>query len=208
MPTQTYVDQTFDTWTPGSDSAVLTLGQLDPYSSASNCVINAKGAEWGLKLPKNVGSTFNKCSLIGGTERTLDIVRGTGMQFSDCVFSAGADRAPTKSKWSFAKTCDIGIKGGATNISFSRCTFTDMLLGDHCIYDNVGQTQKTSGITLTDCVHPAGKSTPIILRVINAELPTLINTNAAALVYWGPIVKMYFWIAGKWIDSRIPPAGA
>ncbi len=205
MPTQILSDRTFNEWTPGTDSAVLTLGTEEPNSVVTNCVINANGAEWGLKMPGNIGSTITNCRLMGGKERALDMVRGNGSRFTDCVFSAGADRKVTKSKWSLAKTCDIGIKGGASDIQFTRCVMTDMLLGDHCIYDNPNTSPKVSGIVLTDCEHPAGKSTPIILRVWNAQMPQLVRTNAVALVYWRGIVLTYFWVAGKWIDSRKAP---
>ncbi len=204
MPSQTLADQTFDKWTPGRDTAVLTLGTQEPNSEVTNCVIDAKGAEWGLKMPGNVGSTIRQTHLSGGKERVLDIVRGGNLHFDECVFEAGHDRKPTKSKWSFASTCDVGIKGGTTNIRFTHCTLTDILLGDHCIYDNPGMGAKTRGIILDNCVHPAGPNVPIILRILNAEMPTLINTNAVALVYMGLVVKTYFWIAGKWIDSRKP----
>ena len=204
MSTQILSDQTFDKWTPGTDTAVLTLGTQEPQSIVTNCIIDAKGAEWALKMPGNVGSQIEKTQLIGGTERALDIVQGHGARFTDCVFSNGSDRKATSSKWALTKGCDIGIKGGASDIQFTRCTLTDILIGDHCIYDNPKIGAKVSGIVLTDCVHPAGKTTPIILRVLNGEMPQLVNTNAVALVYWRSIVLTYFWVAGKWIDSRVP----
>lgn len=205
MPSLILANQTFDTWTPARDTAVLTIGSQEPDSIVTNCTIVANGAEWGLKMPGNFRSVFDRCSFTGGKERALDIVKGEGSQFTDCQFSAGKDRKPIKSKWSFNETCDIGIKGGASNIRFTRCVMTDLLLGDHCIYDNPGVGPKTSGIILTDCVHPAGKNTPIVLRVLNADMPKLVNTNAVALVYWRSAVSLYFWVAGKWIDSRKAP---
>ncbi len=205
MPSQTLLDQTFDKWTPSTDTAVLTLGTQEPNSVVTRCAINAKGAEWGLKCPDNVGSIISQTTLTGGKERALDIVRGSGLRFNDCTFSAGVDRPPIKSRFSWAKTCDIGIKGGATDIQFSSCVMTDLLLGDHSIYDNVkGVGPKTTRIVLKNCQHPNGKGTPIILRVWNADLPMLVDTNAVALVYWDTVVRVYFWVAGKWLDSRLP----
>lgn len=205
MASQTLADQTFEKWTPGTDTAVLTLGTQEPNSEVTNCLIHANGAEWGLKMPGNVGSTIRQTHLMGGKERALDIVQGSGIRFEDCVFENGPDRAPTESKRSLAKTCDVGIKGGASDIRFTRCTLTDILIGDHSIYDNPHIGAKTRGIVLDHCVHPAGPGTPIILRVLNGEMPQLVNTNAVALVYWRSIVLTYFWVAGKWIDSRVPP---
>lgn len=205
MPSLTLDNQTFNTWTPGTDSMVLVLGTQEPNSVVTNCQIDGNGAEWGLKMPGNTGSIISNSKLVGGKERALDIVQGSNTLFSHCEFGAGADRRGTTSKWSFSNTCDIGIKGGATNVRFEYCTITDVLLGDHSIYDNPSIGPKTKGITLVNCVHPNGADTPIILRVMNAEMPALVNTNAVALVYWGPVVKTYFWIAGKWIDSRLPP---
>lgn len=203
MATQILTDQTFNTWTPGRDTAVLTIGTQEPNSIITNCVIDANGAEWGLKMSGNEGSVFDRCFIRGGKERALDMVQGRDISFNNCVFSTGKDRKPTTSKWSFSETCDIGIKGGVSDVRFRRCTMTDILLGDHCIYDNVKITPKVSGIILDGCVHPEGK--PIIIRVLNAELPVLLNTNAVALVYWRGVVLTYFWIAGKWIDSRKSP---
>lgn len=203
MPSQILSAQIFDEWTPATDTAVLTLGEQEPNSQVTNCGILANGAEWGLKMPHNVGSTISRTALIGGTDRALDIVRGNGLRFVDCAFSNGHDRSATKSKWAFTKACDIGIKGGAYDIEFSGCTFSDILLGDHCIYDNPKIGPKTRGITLRDCKHPEGK--PIILRILNAEMPTLVNTEAVALVYYRTVVLTYFWIAGKWIDKRTAP---
>lgn len=204
MASQTLLDQTFENWTPGKDTAVLTLGTQEPNSVVTRCVLNAKGAEWALKMPGNVGSQISQTTLTGGKERALDIVQGSGIRFDGCIFSNGADRSVTKSKWSFSKTCDIGIKGGATDIQFTNCTMTDLLLGDHSIYDNPkGMGPKTQRIVLKGCRHPAG-NTPIVLRVWNAEPPMLVDTNAVMLAYWGPIVKAYFWVAGKWLDSRMP----
>lgn len=207
MPSLSLSDQIFNQWVPGIDTAVLGVGSQEPNSTVTRCLIDGNGAEWGLKMPNNVGSTFNACMIRGGKERALDIVRGGNIIFNTCQFATGKDRSPTKSRWSLAKTCDIGIKGGAHDIAFNQCIMTDLLLGDHCIYDNAFRGfvgPKTSGITLTDCVHPAGKNTPIILRVFNADLPKLVNTKAIAHVYCGLSVKVYFWVAGKWIDSRLP----
>ena len=207
MPTQTYIDQTFNQWDKTTkDSYALILGSEEPNSVVTNCKINANGAEWGLKMPNNFGSVIENCSLVGGKERALDMVRGGRITFNSCVFSNGSDRKAISSKWSLRKTCDIGIKGGFDTGEFNDCTFADMLLGDHCIYDNVSGNfgAKTKNIVLSNCIHPKGPNTPIILRIWNAEMPTLYNTNAIAIVYSGPIKKIYFYIAGKWIDSRKP----
>lgn len=205
MPSLTLTDQSIAASTTGSDSSALVLGTQEPSSHLTNCSISANGGNWGLKMPGNVGSVIKGCRLSGGAERALDIVQGSEISFEDCVFSSGADRAPTSSRWSFAKTCDIGIKGGADDIAFNRCTMTDMLLGDHSIYDNPsGLGARTAGIVLTDCGAPNGA--PIILRVLNADLPTLVRTRAVALVYYRWVVRTYFWVAGKWIDSRLPSA--
>lgn len=206
MPTQTYTDQTFDHSTQtGADSYALILGTQEPDSVVTNCHINGNGGEWGLKMPGNTGSVIRGSRISGGKERALDIVRGGHLRFEDCQFTAGSDRSVTKSKWSLAKTCDIGIKGGATDIAFTRCTMSDLLLGDHSIYDNPnGVGPKTSGIVLTDCKNLAGG--PIVIRAWNADLPQLVNTQAVALKWCGLVMRVYFWVAGKWLDSRIPVA--
>jgi hypothetical protein len=215
MPTQNYSNQTFNTWDKTTkDSCVLILGTEEPNSTVDNCIIDGNGAEWALKMPNNRGSTISNSTLIGGKERALDIVKGGDTIFKTCKFSNGNDRKMTSSKWSMSKTCDIGIKGGFDGGLFDTCVFSDMLLGDHDIYDNPqpalpflkgGVGAKVKNITLKDCVHPNGKNTPIILRIINADLPELDNTNAIAMVYYPWAIKTYFWVAGKWIDSRVAP---
>lgn len=208
MPSLILTDQTFARSTQsGADSYALILGTQEPSSLVTNCTIDGSGGEWGLKMPGNVGSTVRGSRLIGGKERALDIVRGSNLAFVDCAFSAGTDRPRTSSKWSLAKTCDIGIKGGARDITFVGCTMTDLLLGDHSIYDNPSVVgPRTGGIVLGHCANPNGG--PIIIRAFNADLPRLEGTNAIALQWCGPVVKIYFWVAGKWIDSRMPSPDA
>lgn len=63
MASQTLLDQTFENWTPGKDTAVLTLGTQEPNSVVTRCVLNAKGAEWALKMPGNVGSQISQTTL-------------------------------------------------------------------------------------------------------------------------------------------------
>lgn len=209
MPSLNLTDQTFARSTQsGADSYALILGTQEPNSLVERCVIDGSGGEWGLKMPGNVGSMVRGCRLIGGKERALDIVRGSDLTFEDCVFTSGADRPRTSSRWSLAKTCDIGIKGGAARITFVRCQMTDLLLGDHSIYDNAHTVgPRTSDLTLDSCAAPDGG--PVIIRVYNADLPTLSNgTKAVALRWIGPVVYVYFWIAGRWIDSRMPASEA
>lgn len=201
MPSLTLTDQTFAASSGGADSSAFVLGTQEPASTITNCTFNANGSNWGLKMPGNVGSTLSVCRFAGGTERALDMVKGSGITFNNCVFHAGGDRTPVTSRWSLKKTCDIGIKGGATDIAFNNCILTDMLIGDHSLYDNPGVGPVTRAIKLTNCVSPNGK--PIILRIYNGELPKLVDTKAIALVYYSWVVKTYFWVAGKWIDSRV-----
>lgn len=200
------VNQTLAATSTAPDSCALILGTQEPDSIITDCHIDGHGAAWALKMPGNSGSIITDTYISGGTERALDIVRGHDLLFKGCTFLAGTDRAPTRSRWSWAKTCDIGIKI-ASNVAFTACSMTDLLLGDHSIYDNGGKPHgmgaPTSGITLTDCLHPAGKETPIVIRVLNGEMPILVNTNAVVLKYWWPMTEVYFWVAGKWIDSRV-----
>lgn len=212
MPSQIYADQTFDKC-DATNMYALILGTQEPNSTVDRCAISSNGCHWSLKMPGNIGSVISDTTITGGTYRALDMVQCRGQRFNRCVFGPGKDRAAkiTTSKWKLNQTCDIGIKGSSQDIQFNGCTMTDMLLGDHDIYDNPqpalpflrgGVGPKVVGIVLTDCVHPAGKGTSIILRVLNAEMPKLVNTNAVALVYLDGVVKTYFWVAGKWIDSR------
>ena len=206
MPSQILTDQIFETpIQSGKETYSLILGTQEPDSIVTRCTVNAKGGGWGLKMPGNTGSRFYGCYFTGGKERALDVVQGGNLRFEDCAFAHGPERKPVKTRWSLRKTCDIGIKGGAFDIRFDRCTMTDLLLGDHSIYDNPGIGAKTRGIVLTNCVHPGGRDVPIIIRAYNADLPQLVYTNAVALKWCGPVVIVYFWVAGKWIDSRIQP---
>lgn len=207
MPSLNLTNQTFSRSTQSAiDSLTLVIGSQEPNSTITNCTIDGSGGDWGLKMPNNTDSTFIGTSITGGKERALDIVRGSHLTFEHCTFGAGRDRAPITSKWSLKKTCDIGIKGGASDITFRECVMTDLLLGDHSIYDNPnGVGPRTSGITLDNCSSPTGA--PIIVRAWNADLPTLTNgTKAVALKWNGLVLKIYFWVAGKWIDSRMPPS--
>lgn len=201
MPTQNYTNETFATPDP-SNSCVVTLGTQEPMSTMVNCDVIGGKARWGLKMPENIGSLVSQTRLSGGIKRALDMVHCKGQSFLNCVFASGPDRKPTTSKFSLSETCDAGIKGGSKDITFEGCTITDLLLGDHTIYDNPNILPKTRGIVIKDCVHPNGPGTPIIIRCLNAEKPTLINTNAVVLAYPRWVVLAYFWFSSHFIDTR------
>lgn len=207
MSTQNYQDRIFSPQSPAegvvAGQSVVTLGTQEPNSTIDRCIVDAAGTHWGLKMPGNVGSIITNTSFSGGISRALDMVQCRGQSFMGCHFLPGNGRAQTKSKWSLHEQCDIGIKGSSHDITFDSCVMTDLLLGDHDIYDNPHIRPKVRNITLKDCVHPNGKDTPIIVRCLNAERPILVNTNAVVLVYPRPVVLAYFWFAGRFIDSRI-----
>lgn len=205
MSTVNYLSQTFGTpVNDGSDSYALLMDQTQSGSTISKCTITGNGAEWGLKLPDVTSVTVTDTTLIGGTERALDIVRGGNHAFVRCTFGPGADRPATSTVWSMAKTCDAGIKGDATGVAFNTCTMTDLLVGDYSIYDHDTTLAPVSGITLTDCVHPKGPATPILIRCLNGDKPTLIRTNAKILKVPGFIVAIYFWYCRHFGDTRTP----
>lgn len=207
MPSLILNDQTFTLASPGPDQAVLVVGSQEPDSRITNCVVDASIADWGLKMSGNTGSVFTRCRFTGGKERALDMVQGSNVRFDSCSFYGGTTRVPITSYWCMDKRTDIGIKGGVNGVTFDSCMMSDILLGDHSIYDNPHSFHtglRTTGISLINCIHPKGVGTPIILRVLNAEPPMITGTNVSILRYWPVAVKAYFTFAGTFIDSRKP----
>lgn len=192
-------------------SAGLTISETAPNTTLKECTINGRGTQWGLKLPHNTGGTFEQCSFNGGLERALDIVRGGNHEFAYCVFGEQVrgekQRDPQMLRLNRIgrKQCDVGIKGGALNITFRNCIMRDILLGDFSIYDHTDTLPKVDEIRLINCYHPVnGKR--IIVRCLNAFRPIVVGTKVDVLKVPDPLVAIYFEWCRRFGDTRNPYA--
>lgn len=170
------------------ETAAFYMGPELSGSTVRNCVIDGMDAHWGLKLAHAFDITFEDCVIRGGTERALDIVRGGAITFRGCHFERGDNRGTTRKATSLDKTCDIGIKAGARDVTFESCTMNDLLLGDYSVYDQLKGRPKTRRVFLHNCTNP--NAWPIIVRAIYADKAIVQDTPVSqfrlpSLVTWG-----------------------
>jgi hypothetical protein len=173
----------------GVDTAALTITQGMSGSVVRGCTIDGGLANVGLRVLGAFDLIFEDCVISGGVERALDIDRGGSIIFRRCRFDRGNSRPTTRQAKTLAKTCDIGIKGGARDVTFESCMMNDVMLGDYSIYNQV-KWPKTRGVTLKDCVN--WNEWPILIRMWDAEKPILVNTEADHFKAPASLVKTYF----------------
>lgn len=202
--------QTIDSEPILDPSAALTISKTAVNTTLRDCVINGTNTQWGLKLPMNSGGLFDNCRINGGTKRALDIVRGGNHEFDCCIFSestmkGGPQRQPNMMRLNRLgrKQCDVGIKGGAINITFRNCIMRDILIGDFSIYDHNATLPKVDQIRIINCLHPE-QGKPIIVRVLNGFHPTVVGTKIDYLKVPDVFVAMYFWWCRRFGDTRNP----
>lgn len=197
MPTQIWNNLTFDTPMPDG-ACVAILGTQEPDSRVNECNFDGLALRWGLKMPGNIGTVFEDCRFTGSAGRAVDMVKGSNVVFRRCTFLPCPARKPTTSKWSLAKTCDIGAKGGV-QVTLQDCVLQDILIGDHTIYDNPNLGPKAN-VTMTNCRRLDGG--PVIARIFNGEL----HTDRADILHWPLwVTKLYFWYENHFGDTRTQP---
>lgn len=184
----------------GVETAAFFLGPEWSGSTVRNCVINGQDATWGVKIAHAFDITFEDCVIRGGTERALDIVRGGAITFRRCHFERGEYRETTRKRFSLDKSCDIGIKASARDVTFEDCTMNDLLLGDYSIYDQ-RKRPCTRRITLRNCTNPNGW--PVIVRALHADKVIAQNTPISQLKLPAPIVWGYLTWNRTFGDKRV-----
>lgn len=181
------------------DNAALAFGPGDSGSVIRNCTIDGRAGSWGLKLSHVFNLTFEDCVIKGGAERALDIVRGGAITFTNCRFERGDFRTTTRTPWSTRKTCDIGIKGGARDITFDSCVMNDLLLGDYSIY-NQRDCPITRRINLCNCSN--ANPWDIVVRGIYSERVSTYRTNVKEMRLWPVFTSLYFFYCKRFGDTR------
>lgn len=204
-------NQTFDksnTFNPNTPDnrtdglSVFCFSQNDD-SAVNNCTIDGQDTRWGGKASLTFGLEYKYCIFKNGTARAFDMVRGGNVAFTDCTFINDGVRQTIKSPYALNEVCDIGIKGGVHDVTFSSCVFNDILLGDYSIYDQQDRP-KTRRFTFINCKNKDGG--PIIIRGRYFDKSTLklIGTNAKVFVWPEIITKLYWMYNRKFGDTRKP----
>ena len=200
MPSLTHINETFSTpFTAGAESMMGGFGSQEPGSLLQDCVVLGQGVEWAWKLSDNVGSRLVRTKFLGGTERALDMCRGSDVEATDCVFDSALQRPATVSRFSLAKTCDIGVKAGAVLV-LNNCVLSDVLIGDYSIYDNpvIGPRAR---VVLNNCRHPV-VGQPIIARCLWGDV-VVNGTKVLSIEVPAPATKLYFTFNRHFGDTRI-----
>lgn len=165
-------------------------GQKEERIHIDKCVIDANGVAEGLKLSYCNDVTVTDCTIIGGYEDCVDIVRGSNIKFINCRFIA----KNTKTHFT--------IKGGATNIQIIDCEFDGEYkslfdgacvdLGNWSNYD-VDDRPKTRGIVIKNCKLTNFRwFKKVLTRRLYAKSPTVLNTPGFVLNVPSFFVKL-FW---------------
>ena len=125
-------------WRPGQQKFTLEI---------ENCEIDANGVAEGLKLSYCTHVIVKNCTIIGGYEDCVDIVRGGYMLFDGCTFISN------NSKHHFT------IKSSVDNVTIKNCTFVNNFrnlydgalvdLGNWSDYD-IDDIPKTKNIYIVD----------------------------------------------------------
>lgn len=179
----------------GDENSALSFDAMSGAVVLRRCKIDGGSKQWGLKFSNCANVLVEDCEITGGTERALDIVRGTGYIFRRCKFNNSGTRLTVTSPWTTTKVCSAGIKGGAENVAFESCEVHDVLLGDYSIYDHNG-TRVTKGITFANC--PS-----VIVRGRSAEAPSFLNTPYSMVMWPKLVTAAYFTFQRMFGDPRI-----
>jgi len=122
-----------------------------------------------VKLSNCINTTVDNCSISGGREDCIDACRGEGLRVQDCeLYPKGRN--------------GITIKGAFKTWIVSQCYFKahgsecDIELGQFSMYDRFPfRKDRTQFGCITACTSVG--NTPIIVRVWNADAPSVIQTN-------------------------------
>ena len=173
-------------WRPGSTKNSILI---------EDCIIDANGAAEGLKFSYVHDVIVKRCTIIGGYEDCVDIVRGGDIFFEECVFIAN------KTKHHFTIKCDV------SNVEIKNCIFRNNFnrwwdgacvdLGNWGSY-NTEFMPTTRDIKITDCtLENISWWKKILTRRIYAENPEVINTDGYNLKIPSFFVKL-FWGLRRW----------
>lgn len=167
-------------WRPGQKQYALSL---------SNCEINGSGVSEGLKLSFCRNVYVDNCTIFGGYEDCVDIVRGENITFKNCKFIS------QKSKQ------HITAKGGVKNLSFINCTFVNSFskfydgacidLGNWTDYDDVDRPM-VRNVLIQDC-RMDNVATPILYRRLYSETPKVKNSSGFKFNIPKIFVKMFWY---------------
>lgn len=170
-------------WRPGQDQYSISL---------NNCEINGAGVSEGLKLSFCRNVHVNNCTIFGGYEDCVDIVRGENISFVDCKFIAQNTKQ------------HITAKGGVKNLSFDNCTFVNSFskfydgacidLGNWTDYDDVDRPMMRN-ISIKNCkMEKVGL--PVLYRRLYSETPIVENCQGFGLKIPRLFVKL-FWFGQR-----------
>ena len=155
-----------------------------------NCVIDANGVAEGLKLSYCHDVTVRKCTIIGGYEDCVDIVRGGRILFENCRFIAN------NTKHHFTIKCmvnDVTIINSVFVNNFNKIwdgAFVDM--GNWGTY-NKEDIPKTNNIKIINCsFENVSWWKRILTRRLYAENSIVKNTTGFNLKIPSIFIKL-FW---------------
>jgi hypothetical protein len=177
-------------WRPGQEQYSLKI---------KDCEINGQGVSEGLKLSFCRNVEVEKCTILGGYEDCVDIVRGENISFKKCTFISQNTKQ------------HITAKGGIKNLSFIDCTFVNSFskfydgacidLGNWTDYDDVDRPM-VRDILIENCeIKDVGLR--VLYRRLYAENPIVRNCQGFGLKVPRLFVKL-FWAAQRkgWLGKR------
>lgn len=160
-----------------------------------NCIIDANGVAEGLKLSYCHDVTIKKCTIIGGYEDCVDIVRGARILFDDCTFIAN------NTKHHFTIKCMV------SDVTIINCTFVNDFnkiwdgafvdMGNWAIY-NKEDLPKTNNIKIINCLFEnVSWYKKILTRRLYAENAIVKNTTGFNLKIPKIFIKLFWWYKRK-----------
>lgn len=200
----TYNPSTSDNKTDGM--SVLCFGNNDRPINVENCTIDGEVARWGGKHSSTYDSVYKNCVFKNGTARAFDMVRGGHIKFFGCNFVNDGTRPIVKSPYTtLSEHCDIGIKGGVHDVTFTDCVFNDILLGDYTIYDQQDRP-KTRRFTFVGCKNQTGG--PIIVRGRYVDGDTLsFDKTPNRTFVWPSLLTSAYWLYNRKFGDKRKPDG-
>jgi len=158
----------------------------DGQTISNRVVAAAPGVSEAVKASLRQRITLRSCTVTGGEEDCVDIVRGRQVVLVDCTFMASRRTRQ-----------HLTIKGGVNTVSIANCAFVgrprwwfDIVLGGWSDYDKL-RRPKTRKVHLVNSWHVTGRR----LRVLClwAERPLVLNGTRASVIKVPTIfVKAFF----------------
>lgn len=174
-------------------------GQKHIKTLIKNCTIDANGSSEGLKLSFCWDVDVEGCTIIGGKEDCVDMVRGGRIAFKDCRFI------------SKDTSQHITAKCGIKDLSFKDCVFENdyknwwdgacIDLGNWGDYDDVHRP-KARRISITNC-KMENMNRGLLYRTIYSDKPEVENSDGRGLCVPDAFVKLFWFLQRKgWIGER------